>query len=89
MLLHSQRAQIDAKFQTGKERFLHVRRIAVHRSFHSFQFLFQVQGTVTELFCLDIVYPVFPAHHRVCLLDAVNTVFPLRCFFQIRHNSPP
>nr|DAD98294.1 MAG TPA: hypothetical protein [Myoviridae sp. ct5nJ10] len=89
MLLHSQRAQIDAKFQSGKKRFLHVRGIAFYRALHRIHSLFQVQGAVAKLLGLDIVYPVFPAHHRVCLLDAVNTVFPLRCFFQIRHNSPP
>ena len=89
MLLHGQRAQVKPQFQPGKERFLHFRGIAFHRVLHPIQLLFQVQGTVAELLCLDVVDTVFPAHDGVRLFDAVDPFFPLRNFVQIRHASLP
>nr|DAU20925.1 MAG TPA: hypothetical protein [Caudoviricetes sp.] len=88
VLLHGKPGKVKPQFQPGKKRLLHVRGIVVHRVFHGIHFLFQIQGTVAELFCLNVVYAVFPAHHGVGQLNAVNPVFPLRCFFQIRHVSP-
>nr|DAD55534.1 MAG TPA: hypothetical protein [Bacteriophage sp.] len=88
MFPHGKPAQVQRQQQTGEKAFLHFRRIAFHRAFHAVHFLFQILGTVRQLFGLYVVDSVFTANHGVRKLNAVNPIRPFRRFLQVRHAPP-